>query len=43
MCLGSTGSITASVANDDHGYRWMDLDIDQRMLSVSIVFGYEEC
>jgi hypothetical protein len=42
MRLGSTWSVTASVADDDYWYRWMDLDIDQRVLSIGVVFGYEE-
>lgn len=42
MYLGSTWSITASVANDDHRYHWMDLDVDQRMFSIGIILGYQE-
>lgn len=43
MTLGSTWSVTAGVADDDYWYRWMDLDVDQRMLAVCVVLGYEEC
>ena len=42
MFLRFTWSVTASVADDDHWYGWMDLDIDQRMLPIGIVLGYEE-
>jgi hypothetical protein len=42
MRSGSTWSVTASVTNDDHWYFGMDLDTDQRMLSVGVVLGYEE-
>lgn len=43
MCSGFAWSVTASVADDDHWYRWVDLDIDQRMLSVGIFLSYEKC
>jgi hypothetical protein len=42
MRFRSTWSVTASVADDDHWYGWMNLDIDQRMLSVGIVLGDEK-
>lgn len=42
MRLRLAGSITASVADNNDWYCWVDFDVDERMLPVCIVFGNEE-
>lgn len=42
MRFGSTRSVTTSIADDYYWYGWVNLDVDEWMLSVSIALSYEE-
>jgi hypothetical protein len=42
MLFGLTSSVTTSVPDYDHRHCWVDFDIDERVLFVSVVFGHKE-